>query len=753
MGRVFSSWAAARVTGVPSRNDDDLISRWRTPAYRALERPLESVLGAKTAKAFTALRVHTVGDLLRHLPRRYLSGTELTDLATLEEGEHVAVMARVADTQIRHSHGGSRRGRPSTRLEARLTDGHGSLGVTFFGHESTARWWEGQLKLGVRGIFVGKVGSFQGRPQMSHPQFVMLDASGKIVGRSEEKERLVDLATSGLVGLYPATAKLPTWTIAECVRLTLQTLESVDDPWPAWVREAAGVPELWDAFAYVHSPSSQREIEAGAERLRFDEAFATQLTMAYRRAENARFAAGPRPRRPGGLLDAFDARLPFTLTAGQVEASEAIFADLARPEPMQRLLQGEVGSGKTLVALRAMLAAVDAGGQAVLLAPTEVLAAQHHRTITGLLGDLGAGRMLGAPDVATDVALLTGSSSAAGRRAALLKIASGEAGIVIGTHALLADRVQFADLGLVVVDEQHRFGVEQRASLTERGLRPHVLVLTATPIPRSVAMTIFGDLEVSTLAEVPAGRADVTTTVVDSGRRPAWVERAWARIAEEVASGRQAFVVAPRIKTTEFGKGVVELAEELSAGPLAGVRVGVLHGQLPSDEKDAVMSAFAAGDLDVLVATTVVEVGVDVPNASMMVIWDADHFGISQLHQLRGRIGRGEHPGVCLLISSADEQAVAWERLAALAATRDGFELADLDLAQRKEGDVLGAEQSGRRSTLRLLRVLDHADLIGQARAIATEAVERDPACETPGFADAITATTLLSAGDWAASG
>ncbi len=730
--------------------------RWRTAAFAELNAPLADVLGAQ-AKHFEALRVHTVGDLLRHLPRHYLSGTELTDLATLEEGEHVAVMARVANIVVYAGRGGQRpggRGVPNSRLEVTLTDGHGRIRATFFGRDHTVKWWEKALGQGVRGIFVGKVGSFNGVPQMTHPAFVMLDASGRVVGNSEEKEKIAELSRSGLVGLYPATAKLKTWTIAESVRIALAALDGVEDPWPAWVRVQAGVVGLRDAFAGVHRPTDRGEIERGNRRLQFDEAFSTQLTMAYRRAENARQSAGPRPRRPGGLLDAFDARLPFTLTAGQEETSAEVFADLARTQPMQRLLQGEVGSGKTLVALRAMLAVVDAGGQAVLLAPTEVLAQQHHQTILGLMGELGqGGGVLGAPEHATDVVCLTGSMSAAAKKAALLKVASGEAGIVVGTHALLADHVQFVDLGLVVVDEQHRFGVEQRAALTDRAAaKPHVLVLTATPIPRSVAMTVFGDLEVSTLAELPRGRAEVTTTVVDAGRRPAWVERAWERVREEVAQGRQAFVVAPRIGATAKegeGLGVLQLADHLRAGPLAGVRLGVLHGQLPSDAKEEVMAAFAAGELDVLVATTIIEVGVDVPNASMMVVWDADRFGISQLHQLRGRIGRGSLPGVCLLVSSAEPEAESWQRLAAVASTRDGFVLAELDLAQRREGDVLGASQSGGRSTLRLLRVLEHADVIDAARAVAEEAVRRDPGCATPGFADAVLQTNLVADGDW----
>ncbi len=730
------------------------MAMWRTQAYRELHTPVAEVLGARTAKEFEKLRVHTVGDLLRHLPRRYLSGTELTDLATLEEGEHVAVMAKVSRTNVIRGAGGHagqprRGGRPS-RLEVTLTDGHGYLAVTFFGRDHLVDHWERELGKGVRGIFVGKVGRFRDQLQLTHPEFVMLDASGAIVGASEEKQRIATMSRSGLVGMYPATAKLPTWKVAECCRLALATLSGADDPWPAWVLDAADVMPQADAFAAVHQPRSLTEAETGAQRLIFDEAFATQLTTAYRRADVATHTAIRRRAATGGLLDALDARLPFTLTEGQRTVCDTLFAELDRAQPMQRLLQGEVGSGKTVVALRAMLAVVDAGGQCALLAPTEVLAQQHYATIRALMGDLAGGRLLGSPDAATDVVLLTGSMPAAAKRSALLRAASGEAGIVVGTHALLNDKVQFADLGFVVIDEQHRFGVEQRGALTDKAsARPHVLVLTATPIPRSVAMTIFGDLDISTLAELPAGRQVVGTVVVDAALRPGWVERAWQRVAEEVAQGRQSFVVVPRINSSDEGVGVVELAERLSAGPLSGVRVGVLHGQLAAEAKEATMAAFAAGEVDVLVATTVIEVGVDVPNATMMVIWDAERFGISQLHQLRGRIGRGEHPGVCLLISSALAEDTIRERLDAVAATSDGFELAELDLLQRREGDVLGAEQSGSRTSLRLLRVLDHAEVITRAKEIAAEAVRRDPERTTPGFVDAVVATEQLMAGDF----
>jgi ATP-dependent DNA helicase RecG len=560
--------------------------------------------------------------------------------------------------------------------------------------------------------------------------------------------------------------KLRTWTIADCAALALESIAGIEDPLPQWVREAAGVINLETAFRAVHQPTDKSVIDQGHHRMRFDEAFALQLTMAYRRADAASHRAVPRTRRSGGLLDAFDERLPFVLTEGQIAVSEEIMTELGRDRPMQRLLQGEVGSGKTLVALRAMLAVVDAGGQAALLAPTEVLAAQHYQTITRMLGELASGGTLGAPEQATGVVLITGSSSAARRREATLQAASGAAGIVIGTHALLSADVQFADLGLVVVDEQHRFGVEQRAALSAKAdPRPHVLVMTATPIPRSVAMTVFGDLETSTLREIPAGRAEVSTVVVDTVRQASWVQRVWQRVAEEVGQGRQAYVVCARISSAGStgadaenldgdsdaapAVAVEDLFQELSSGPLAGLRVEMLHGQLPGDAKDAVMSRFAAGEIDVLVSTTVIEVGVDIPNAAVMVIQDADRFGISQLHQLRGRIGRGTHPGVCLLLTTASDDSTARQRLDAVAATRDGFALAEVDLEQRREGDVLGATQSGSRSSLKLLRVLRDADLIAQARTLAEQCIAQDPELNDPCLADIVLDMEMDAAGDW----
>jgi len=740
---------------------------WRTDTFRRLRTRLENIVGSKTAKQFEPLKILTVGDLMRHVPRRYFSGTELSELSSVRDGEEAALMAEVADARTFNlPDGSSYRVAGKPRLEVTITDRQGTLTCTFFGQPRLIRYWHSQLYRGARGIFAGKVTRFNGKLQLAHPDFVIIDEHGAVVGGAKHNASLASAARVPLVGLYSTAGKLRTWTIADCAALALESLSGMEDPLPPWLREVAGVVDLETAFRSVHQPSDKSVVTEGRQRLRFDEAFALQLTMAYRRADAASHRAVPRSQRPGGLLETFDHRLPFGLTAGQIAVSKEIMTELGRSQPMQRLLQGEVGSGKTVVALRAMLAVVDAGGQAALLAPTEVLAAQHYQTITRMLGELASGGTLGAPEHATGVVLITGSSSAARRREATLQAASGTAGIVIGTHALLSADVQFADLGLVVVDEQHRFGVEQRAALSAKAdPRPHVLVMTATPIPRSVAMTVFGDLETSTLREIPAGRAEVRTVVVDTVRQPSWVQRAWQRVVEEVGHGRQAYVVCPRISSAgtpgtdtenvgEDGEGsppvaVEELFAELSSGPLSGLRVEMVHGQLPSEVKDAAMSRFAAGEIDVLVATTVIEVGVDVPNASVMVVHDADRFGISQLHQLRGRIGRGAHPGVCLLLTTASEQSPARERLAAVAATRDGFALAEVDLEQRREGDVLGASQSGSRSSLKLLRVLKDVDLIAQARSLAEQCIQQDPELADPALADIVTDMEMDAAGDW----
>lgn len=730
------------------------MATWQTPVHRELNRRLRDAVGEKTAAQFARLGLTTVGDVIRHTPRRYLAGTQMSDFASLQVGDEVAVVAKVRSTKIRE---GSR-----LRVESLLTDGSGYLTVTLFAAKRhLATWWHSLLEPGARGIFIGKVGVFNHSLQLTHPDFVMIDGKGRVTAKKDQAKRSMERAVqrSTLVGLYPATGKLPTWTIAETIEMLLPSIRSLGDTLPAWVVDWAGVLPLPEALTEVHEPVDVDQAERGRDRLRFDEAFGMQLAMAQRRRTLEALKATPRPRREGHLLTEFERRLPFELTSGQIKVGETIFDELARTRPMHRLLQGEVGSGKTIVALRAMLAVVDAGGQAVLLAPTEVLAKQHHSTITTLLGDLGQGQQLGAHEHATTVTLLTGSLPAAAKRESLQRIVTGEAGIVIGTHALLSDPVDFFDLGLVVIDEQHRFGVEQRAALAAKAERqPHTLVMTATPIPRSVAMTVFGDLEVSELRERPAKRAAVTTVFVDTAAHPHWVGRAWERIREEVSKGRQAFIVCPAIspKQTEGDvaassglTAVTDLLPELAAGPLAGLRLGMAHGKQPVAERDATMADFAAGELDVLVSTTVIEVGVDVANASVMVVMDADRFGITQLHQLRGRIGRGEHEGLCLLVGApAPGQEDARMRIRAVVASDDGFDLAERDLELRREGDVLGAAQSGG-SSLKLLRVLEDADLIRSTKELADRVLADPRASEDPLLADLMTQAELVAAGEW----
>jgi ATP-dependent DNA helicase RecG len=558
----------------------------------------------------------------------------------------------------------------------------------------------------------------------------------------------VDTAVEGFAGkylpVYPASSKLPSWKISQCIQLAIGSLEEVEDFLPETIRQKHGYPTLHQALVQLHEPADLDHAELARERLTFDEAFLLQSLLVLRRNELKKLNSNPIKKIAAGLLDSFDNSLPFQLTAGQLHVSKEIESDLAQSHPMHRLLQGEVGSGKTIVALRAMLAVVDCGGQAALLAPTEVLAGQHLRTISKLLGDLSQGGMLGGNENATRVVLLTGSQSAVARKESLAMAADGVAGIVIGTHALLGEKVVFKNLGLIVVDEQHRFGVEQRDALKEKAiLPPHLLVMTATPIPRTVAMTVFGDLDVSTLRELPLGRQPITTHVVPVKEKPHYLERTWQRIKEEVAQGHQAYIVAPRISAGEesnsdadldflFGEesdeiaAVEELAPLLHSGALKGLRIAVLHGRLSSEEKETTMEAFSNGEIDVLVSTTVIEVGVDVANATIMVIMDADRFGVSQLHQLRGRVGRGTSPGLCLLVTSSEDSSPARQRLDAVAKTLDGFELSRIDLEQRREGDVLGASQSGTRSHLRLLRVLRDEELIEQARQDAQDLISTD---------------------------
>jgi ATP-dependent DNA helicase RecG len=682
-----------------------------------LEKKVSAVVGDRTAKVLeTTFGIKSIGDLMRHYPRRYMVRGELSDISALHEGDETTILAQVYSASTRPM-----RGRKGSMLEVVVTDGTDKLSLTFFNQA----WREKDLKVGRQGLFAGKVGVFNNKKQLAHPDYEMIPDGSD-----------VDSAVEGFAGkylpVYPASAKMPSWKISQCAQLAIGSLEEIEDFLPSSIREKHKYPSLHQALVQLHQPADLDHAELSRERLTFDEAFLLQSLLVMRRIELKKLNSTSRKRISGGLLDAFDATLPFDLTAGQVAVCKEIESDLSQPHPMHRLLQGEVGSGKTIVALRAMLAVVDSGGQAALLAPTEVLAAQHLRTIQKLLGELGQGGMLGGSEKATQVTLITGSQNAAARKEALAMAATGSAGIVIGTHALLGEKVEFKDLGLIVVDEQHRFGVEQRDALKEKAiLPPHLLVMTATPIPRTVAMTVFGDLDVSTLRELPLGRQPITTHVVPVKEKPSFLERAWQRINEEVAQGHQAYIVAPRISADSdanadidflFGEesseitSVEELAPSLHAGPLKGLKIAILHGRLSADEKDTTMQAFTKGDIDVLVSTTVIEVGVDVPNATIMVIMDADRFGVSQLHQLRGRVGRGTSPGLCLLVTQCEEETPARERLNAVAGTLDGFELSRIDLEQRREGDVLGASQSGTQSHLRLLRVLRDEALIEQAR-------------------------------------
>ena len=713
-----------------------------------LSAPMRSIVGGPTAKELTdRLGIATVEDLLRHYPRRYYERGELSDLRALVPGELVTLQVtieRVTGRQIRPK---------LHKLDVVVSDGTSKLTVTFFNQ----RFREKDLVVGTEAFFAGKVEIFNRRYTLTNPEVATGDDAEEFAGV--------------LMPVYRATAKLPSWRLRKAVRVALDTAlpDDVDlpDPLPGEVRLRRGLMALADSLRLVHRPDTRDDVERARGRLRFDEAFVLQVVLALRRVEAAAQAAVSRVPRPDGLLDAFDRRLPFTLTDGQQEVAAAIANDLAREHPMHRLLQGEVGSGKTVVALRAMLAVVDSGGQAALLAPTEVLAQQHHRTLTAMLGPLAERGLLGGDDLGTRVTLLTGSQPTAARRAALLDIVSGDAGIVVGTHALIQDHVTFQDLGLVVVDEQHRFGVEQRDALRAKAdVPPHVLVMTATPIPRTVAMTVFGDLDVSTLTELPAGRSPITSHVVPTGEKPHYLDRAWERVREEAAAGHRIYVVCPRIGAgpeadidpddipadvseaegestsgVRPGVAVLDVAPMLADGPLAGLRLGMLHGRLAPEVKDDTMRGFARGDLDVLVATTVVEVGVDVPEATVMVVLDADRFGVSQLHQLRGRVGRGSAPGLCLLVTDAEQGTLARARLDAVAATQDGFLLSRLDLEHRREGDVLGASQSGRRTSLKLLSVLRDEDVIVDARDDAVAVVTADPTLDRhPALRDAVAA-------------
>ncbi|AJT41241.1 ATP-dependent DNA helicase RecG [Psychromicrobium lacuslunae] len=720
--------------------------------------PLERLLGKASATALEKyLGLRTVAELLNYFPRRYLNRGELTPISGLPFDEDVTLIARVLSVSNRRM-----RQRKGSITDVVISDdtsaGTGTLKISFF------NGWraEKELRPGARAMFSGKVGFFNRALTLTNPDYVLLDDEG-----TAESVALAPIP------VYPAVAKLPSWKIGNAISALLDAvqLDALSDPLPAEILSREKFLALDQAYLMIHRPANTEQWQRARDRFRYQEALLLQTALARRRAQTKAQHAVARPGLSDGLLAAFDAALPFTLTDGQRAVGEQISAELAAGAgdsaassegPMHRLLQGEVGSGKTLVALRAMLQVIDSGGQAALLAPTEVLAAQHYQSIRKTLGPLAEAGMLGGDEQGTQLALLTGTMNTAAKKASLLAAASGQAGIVIGTHALLSDQVQFFDLGLIVVDEQHRFGVEQRDALRLKAAHPpHLLVMTATPIPRTVAMTVFGDLETSVLKELPAGRAPISSFVVGLAENPGWSRRIWQRSREEIDAGHQVYVVCPRIGEQEGSEAasgdepedsagesreltsVIEMVEQLRREPsLVGCRIEALHGKLDPAEKSRVMADFAAGLVHVLVSTTVIEVGVDVPNATLMVIMDADRFGISQLHQLRGRVGRGGLPGTALLVTELEPEHPSRRRIDAVAATTDGFALSQEDLKLRREGDILGASQSGGRSALRLLRVLDHEELIEQARADASALIAADPTLSAhPDLEEAIEAS------------
>jgi len=712
---------------------------------------LDYVIGAKAAGPLEEhFGIRTVNDLLRHYPRKYNEGMTVLgeDSDPPEEGEHITFVDTITKAEVRWTNRKPKR----EYLVVTLGNRRPKVTATFF----NAKYLKKSLVEGTRLMLSGEVGFYKGTMQLTHPAFLVLDPNRRRTVGTKSLAKIAEAsqATSGEILLsaferdffpiYPASAKVQSWDIFACVRQVLDVLDPVDEPLPESLLRQRNLISEDEALRAIHLAEKEADRVRARERLTFDEAAGLQWALVGRRYGELAETGPSAPHATDGLAVALLERLPFELTSGQREVLDTLSTEIASSRPMNRMLQGEVGSGKTIVSVLAMLQMIDAGYQCALLAPTEVLAAQHARSVRDVLGPLAMSGQLGGAENATRVALLTGSMSAQQKKQVRDEVAAGEAGIVIGTHALLQEAVEFDRLGMVVVDEQHRFGVEQRDRLRAKapeGITPHLLVMTATPIPRTVALTTYGDLETSTLRELPRGRQPIATNTIFVKEKPQWLKRAWQRIIEEVGAGRQAYVVAPRIDESDDGKSqdgppsttVVELLEHLRHGPLSGLRLGLMHGRLPADEKDAVMAALRAGEIDVLVCTTVIEVGVDVPNATVMFVMDADRFGISQLHQLRGRIGRGEHSSLCLLATRLPEGSKAGQRLKAVASTLDGFELADLDLWERREGDVLGLTQSGRAITLRFLSLFEHREVIEAAREFCLSHYQQQP--NDPGLA------------------
>jgi ATP-dependent DNA helicase RecG len=686
-------------------------------------------VGAVAERELAELGIDTVLDLLTHYPRRYIDGTRLVPIAELAVGDKASVLAEVRQVSRPSSGYGRGRRRSPSRVVVDIADQTGRLSVVFFNQT----WRAAQLVPGTLALFYGTIGSYRDALQLNSPTAEVLRAAGD----DDDGEG----ASAGRVfPVYPLTdkAKLTSARLTRYVGEALDRAGPFADPLPDRWRTGFRLVDRTTAFNHIHRPATMAEREPARRRLAFDELFRLQLALVLRQRRLQEDARGIRhvvARDDGAptLLDRFVEGLPFRATPAQRRAIDAIRDDLAGPLPMHRLLQGDVGAGKTVVAVAALLVGVEGGHQGALMAPTEVLAEQHATAVRELLEGLSV------PDPATlegrrplSVALLT-SKTAAGERAVIRAgLAAGTVDILIGTHALLTDQVGFHSLGVVVIDEQHRFGVEQRAALRAKGRGadgtgqdPDLLVMTATPIPRTAAMVVFGDLDMTVIDELPPGRLPVATSWL---RTPLEMEEAWARVRSEVAAGNRTFVVCPLVEGSDRVQATSAVAESerLAGAELAGLRVGLLHGQLPSAEKERVMAEFRSGGIEVLVATTVIEVGVDIPEATVMVIEDADRFGIAQLHQLRGRVGRADQPAWCYLLS-ANDTPEAEARLSAMERTSDGFELADVDLELRGEGTILGARQKGR-SDLRLAKLLTDRDLVTEAREVAEDVVGEDPA-------------------------
>ncbi|MDC1474658.1 ATP-dependent DNA helicase RecG [Candidatus Nanopelagicales bacterium] len=675
---------------------------------------LRELIGGKSAASVEkAFGITTAGGLVNHYPRRYLDRGNLTPFDKVEVGVPVTILATIRGVDSRRMQ--QKRG---FILVVSVSDGVESMELTFFNQ----KWRERELKVGRIGLFAGTVSEFRGVRTLTHPQYSLFTDTGN--GVLEEIDAITEF-TGEIIPVYPSSQSLASWQIQAAIDIVLTSADQLTDPLPTELVTKHGFMTKLQSLQAIHQPKNHEEIGRATERIKYEEAFVLLALMRQRKSNAKSALAHARGGSDSALTPEFDLSLPFDLTQGQIAVGEEIAADLAQGVPMTRLLQGDVGSGKTIVSIRAMLTVIESGGQIALLAPTEVLAVQHCESLRRFLK--------GVTSRPIHVELLTGAMSVPNRRRILLDTQSGDVDVLIGTHALLEDNVQFFDLGLIVIDEQHRFGVEQRATMLTKGkdeLRPHLLVMTATPIPRTVALTVFGDLDVSTLVESPSLRAEIQTFLVPTSGEPRLVERVWERMAEEVAAENRVFVVCPSISPSE-----TDPKSDKSSGrePLASVEETYdaltarypqisfekLHGALDSNAKREAMRRFegiAEPKVDVLIATTVIEVGVDIPAATMIIVLNAERFGISQLHQLRGRIGRGSKPGVCILVHASTQSAASTHRLEAVRDSRDGFALSQKDLEIRGEGDVLGQDQSGALSSLRLLKVIEDLDFIDKVR-------------------------------------